>query len=156
MIVKIKIEKSLRPKIKFAAQNVFILPALDPGRFLPYFIPMHEMSLTASLLNIIKEEMAKAGKTRLIRVTLRYGVLSHVLPEAMSTAFELLTESTPLAGAELILLEEPATLACSGCDHVFSPTGRRDLFMPCPSCGRELGHQVITGKGLYLESMEVE
>ena len=117
---------------------------------------MHEMSLTTSLLKIITEEMAKAGKTRLIRVTMRYGVLSNVLPEAMSTAFELLTANTPLEGAELILLEEPATLACSGCDHIFKPGGRRDLFMPCPSCGRELGHQVITGKGLYLDSMEVE
>lgn len=114
------------------------------------------MSLTASLLNIIKEEMAKAEKKHLIRVTLRYGALSHVLPEALSTAFELLTENTPLAGAELVLHEEPATLACSGCDHIFSPAARRDLFMPCPSCGRELGHQVITGKGLYIESMEVE
>ena len=117
---------------------------------------MHEMSLTASLLNIIKEEMAKAEKKRLIRVTLRYGALSHVLPEAMTTAFAILTENTPLAGAEMVLVEEPATLACSGCDHVFSPKAKRDLFMPCPACGRELGHQVITGKGLYIDSMEVE
>ncbi len=114
------------------------------------------MSLTTSLLNIIKEEMVKAEKTRLIRVTLRYGVLSNVLPEAMSTAFEILTEGTPLSGAELVLLEEPASLACSGCGHEFTPIGRRDLFMPCPACGRELGHRVITGKGLYIESMEVE
>ena len=117
---------------------------------------MHEMSLTASLINILKEEMAKAGKTRLIRVTLRYGVLSHALPEAMITAFELLTENTPLAGAEIVMVEEMATLSCSGCNHIFSPAGRRDLFMPCPACGRELGHEVITGKGLYIESMEVE
>ena len=116
---------------------------------------MHEMSLGASLLNIIKEEMAKAGKTRLIRVTLRYGALSNVLPEALSTAFELLTEGTDLAGAELIMLEEPARLACAGCGREFTPPHRRDLFMPCPGCGRETGHQVISGKGLYIESMEV-
>lgn len=117
---------------------------------------MHEMSLAASLLNIIKEEMAKAGKSRLIRVTLRYGALSNVLPEALSTAFELLTENTPLAGAELIMLEEPAQLACGGCGRQFTPANRRDLFMPCPACGRELGHRVLSGKGLYIDSMEVD
>ena len=116
---------------------------------------MHEMSLAASLLSIIKEEMANADKNRLIRVTLRYGALSNVLPEALSTAFELLTEGTDLAGAELTMLEEPARLACAGCGHKFTPAGRRDLFMPCPGCGRETGHQVISGKGLYIESMEV-
>ena len=117
---------------------------------------MHEMSLATSLLNIIKEEMAKAGKTRLIRVTLRYGALSNVLPEALSTAFELLTEGTDLAGAELVMLEEPASLVCASCGREFTPANRRDLFMPCPGCGRETGHRVSSGKGLYIDSMEVK
>ncbi len=117
---------------------------------------MHEMSLATGLINIIKEEMDKAGKARLIRVTLRYGALSNVLPEALSTAFELLTENTPLAGAELILEEEAATLACGACGHTFAPPARRDLFMPCPACGHDRGHRVLTGKGLYIHSMEVE
>lgn len=117
---------------------------------------MHEMSLATGLINIIKEEMDKAGKARLIRVNLRYGALSNVLPEALSTAFELLTENTPLAGAELILEEEAATLACGACGHNFTPQKRRDLFMPCPVCGHDLGHRVISGKGLYIHSMEVE
>lgn len=117
---------------------------------------MHEMSLASGLINIIKEEMTKAEKARLIRVTLCYGALSNVLPEALSTAFELLTEGTPLSGAEIVLNEEPAVLSCWACRHSFTLSGRHEIFMPCPACGRELGHRVVSGKGLYIHSMEVE
>ncbi len=117
---------------------------------------MHEMSLAASLIKIINDELHKAGKERLLRVTLRYGSLSNVLPEALSTAFELLIAGTPLEGADIVLLEDPTELACQACKQPFTPKNRRDFFAPCPFCGHELGHAVIRGKGLYIESMEVE
>lgn len=124
--------------------------------FFHYLQAMHEMSLAASLINIITDELDKAGKNKLLKVTLRYGSLSNVLPEALSTAFELLIAGTALANAEIALLEEPAELACSACGEKFRPKDRRDLFAPCPACGRELGHRVVSGKGLYIESLEVE
>lgn len=117
---------------------------------------MHEMALTASLLSLIKEEMEKAKAARLVQVRIKYGSLSNVVPEAMETAFEILTENTPMAGAELELVEELPTLSCGKCKTTFSPASKREIFKPCPACGNETGNDVLSGKGLYLEQIEVD
>ncbi|MBQ4132487.1 MAG: hydrogenase maturation nickel metallochaperone HypA [Desulfovibrionaceae bacterium] len=118
---------------------------------------MHEMALTASLISLIKEEMEKAKAQRLLSVRIKYGALSNVVPEAMETAFEIQTMHDPaLQEARLELLEELPRLACNRCKTEFEVESRRGVFMPCPVCGNEQGNRVLTGKGLYLEQIEVD
>ena len=118
---------------------------------------MHEMSLTTSLLAIVREEMEKHGSPRLVSVTLRYGPLANVVPESLSMAFEVLTSGTDMEGVRLLLEEEPVRLACGDCRREFSPVGAPvSLFASCPHCGEEIGHQVLSGKGLYIDHLEVE
>lgn len=118
---------------------------------------MHEMSLCMSLLEIVRQEMEKHGAARLVSVRVRHGALANVVPEALSMAFEVLTIDTDLAGARLDMTEEPVTLACGACGREFAPApGLTARFAPCPQCGEELGHRVLTGKELYLEHLEVE
>ena len=64
---------------------------------------MHEMSLTLSLLAIVREEMQKHGATRLLLVRVRSGAISQVVPEALDMAFTVLTQGTacPQCGQEL-------------------------------------------------------
>ena len=54
---------------------------------------MHEMSVVTSLLSIVREEMEKHDVHRLLLVRVRYGALSNIVPEALSTA-PLLWQST--------------------------------------------------------------
>lgn len=118
---------------------------------------MHEMSLTAGLLSIIRQEMEKHGAELLVSVRVRHGVLANVVPEAMSMAFEVQTLGTDFEGAVLELVEEPLKLACGSCGMEFMPdSGPSGRFAPCPSCGEELGHRVLAGKELYLDHLEVE
>lgn len=118
---------------------------------------MHEMSLTSSLLDIIREEMKKHGASRLILARVRFGALANVVPEALSMAFEVLTQGTDLDGSRLELAEEAILLACGECGREFSPPpSAASLFAACPQCGQELGHLVLAGKSLYLEHIEVE
>jgi hydrogenase nickel incorporation protein HypA/HybF len=117
---------------------------------------MHEMSLATSLIAIINEEMLKAKASRLVRVRLKCGALSNVVPESLQTAFEILSLNTPLAGAEVELVQELPLFACAACGHKFSPADKKNLFMPCPDCGSESGHELLAGKGLYIDSIEVE
>ena len=118
---------------------------------------MHEMALTASLLSLIKEEMQKAKAKRLLSVTIKYGALSNVVPEAMQAAFEIQTLDEPaLQGARLSLAEELPRLACGRCGVQFEPKNRRRVFDPCPACGNALGNKVLSGKGLYLEQIEID
>ena len=122
---------------------------------------MHEMALTASLLTLIKEEMQKAKAddrpVRLVAVRIKYGTLSNVVPEAMEAAFEIQTMDAPeLSGARLELVEELPRLACGQCGNEFASENKRQVFKPCPVCGNELGNKVLSGKGLYLEQIEVD
>lgn len=118
---------------------------------------MHEMSLTTSLLHIIREEMKKHGASRLLCARVRFGALANVVPEALSMAFEVLTQDTDLQGARLELDEEAVLFACGGCGREFSPAPDCPAMLAaCPQCGRELGHRILAGKSLYLEHLEVE
>jgi len=100
-------------------------------------------------------EKAKAG--RLLSVRIKYGALSNVVPEAMETAFEILALDIPgMENATLELVEELPVLACGKCGKEYTPPSKREVFMPCPACGNELGNDVLSGKGLYLDQIEVD
>lgn len=118
---------------------------------------MHEMSIAQSLITLIREEMTKHSATRLIRVRVRHGVLSGVVPEALSMAFEIMTVDTDLEGALLETFEEPLRLACGSCKQEFTSDSPSPFFFePCPQCGEEFGHKVLSGKEMYLDQLEIE
>jgi hydrogenase nickel incorporation protein HypA/HybF len=105
-------------------------------------------------LSLVGEELAKRGLEKLLVVRVRHGALANVVPEAMSFAFEALTQGGPFEGARLELEEEPLVLRCA-CGARFSPE-QRDLFLPCPACGEMLGHAVEKGREIYLQHIEAE
>lgn len=118
---------------------------------------MHEMSLTVSLLDIVREEMQKHDAKKLVLVRLRCGALANVVPEALAMAFEVLTDGTEFAGARLELVEEALRLACGGCGREFAPEATAAaMFTPCPACGEDIGHRVLSGKELYIDHLEVD
>ncbi|MGE4535766.1 MAG: hydrogenase maturation nickel metallochaperone HypA [Desulfovibrio sp.] len=116
---------------------------------------MHELSIAQSLLAIIEDEMTKHGKETLLTVKVRHGRLSTIVPEALETAFEVLTIDSRLAGAKLEMEETPVVLRCRACGREFTPEGD-SAFAPCPGCGEELGHTVLSGRELYIEYLELE
>ena len=117
---------------------------------------MHELSLVQSLLSLIEDEMAKHGKETLVTVKVRHGRLASVVPEAMEMAFTVLTEGSRLQGATLVMEEMPVVLRCRGCGREFTPDPPSAAFAPCPGCGEELGHTVLSGRELYIEYLELE
>lgn len=117
---------------------------------------MHEMAIASSLIEIIREELAKHGATRLVSARVCHGKLTNIVPEALHFAFEVQTQETPMAGAALELQEIPVTVACGGCGAQFTPEHPDLFYMPCPSCGREFAHEVLSGKELYLDHLEAE
>jgi len=117
---------------------------------------MHELSIVQSLLAIIEDEMVKHGKHKLITVKIKHGRLAAVVPEALETGFEVLTINTPFAGAKLVTEQTPVVLRCRSCGREFSPERASAAFAPCPQCGEELGHEVLSGRELYIEYLELE
>ncbi|MGE4299555.1 MAG: hydrogenase maturation nickel metallochaperone HypA [Desulfovibrionaceae bacterium] len=118
---------------------------------------MHEASLAQSLIEIIRQEMESHGLTRLTSVSVKHGKLANVVPEALEFAFTAMIIDTPLAGARIIMEEVPVLVACHACGAEFTPGDESSvLYMPCPKCGEEFGHAVISGKELYLDHLEAE
>ena len=117
---------------------------------------MHELSIAESLVAIIKEEMDKHDVTRLMKVKVRYGQISAIVPEALETAFQALTQGTKMEGAKLETEEIPLRARCRSCGKEFSPQGDDLYIMTCPFCQTEFGHEIVSGKELYIEEIEAE
>lgn len=63
---------------------------------------MHELGLTRNIVSIVSEH---AGSRRVRRVRLAIGPLACVETRALEFCFDLVTEGTVLAGAELEILD---------------------------------------------------
>jgi len=113
---------------------------------------MHEMAVTANILDMVLAETARAGASRVTAITLVIGELSSIIDESVQMYFDLLSEQTPAAGATLVFTRIPATLQCSACGQSFAKHGSQ---FACPHCG---GPSRLTGAGqeFYIDSIEVE
>lgn len=108
---------------------------------------MHELSITQSVVDAVIEHAAGA---RVASVRLRVGKLSGVVPDAMRFCFELVTDGTPLQGAELVIEEPLGAGHCRGCD---SDIALPDLILLCP-CG-SADVSVVSGRDLTVQSIEL-
>jgi hydrogenase nickel incorporation protein HypA/HybF len=110
---------------------------------------MHELAIAQSILDIA---VRHAGGRPVSRVEVAVGHLRQVVPSALSFAFELVAEGTPLAGAELVMNVVPATARCRACGEESVLDG---FPLLCRACG-SANLAVIAGEELRVESLDVE
>lgn len=111
---------------------------------------MHEASIMESALESAVAELHKAGAQTIIRVKLRVGVLSGVVPEALRFAFEGLKSATPAANATLEIELVPAQFRCLDCAATPELT---EMTFSCPLCQ---GCLVMDRGGNQLELTQLE
>ena len=108
---------------------------------------MHELAICQSVVDAVLD---RTGDARVTELRLDVGRLSGVVPDALRFCFELVTEGTPMAGAEL-RIEEPAGRAhCRGCGADFALD---DLILLCPCGSADVA--VTAGRDLLVRSVEV-
>ncbi len=112
---------------------------------------MHELSIVQSMLEVIDSHVAENGYTRCTAVTVRAGLLSAVDEDALSFAFETLSEQTVHSGATLSVERTYPTAVC-GCGCSFRVT---DLMYTCPDCGAVTA-ALSGGDELEVIKLEVE
>lgn len=108
---------------------------------------MHELSITQSVVDAVSEHAAGA---QVCSVRLRVGKLSGIVPDAVRFCFELVTDGTALAGAELVIDEPVGAGHCRGCGCDIALT---DLILLC-SCG-SADVEVTSGRELSVQSIEL-
>ncbi len=114
---------------------------------------MHESSMAMSILDIVAEETRKAHAGAVHQVVLCVGELAGIEPVTLTACFDMLSEGTRADGAKLVIKRIPATGKCETCGAVV----RRDggFLLRCPTCAAG-SVKLITGRELYVESIEVE
>lgn len=112
---------------------------------------MHEMSITQSLLEVALAEAAKSGARRITAINIKIGALTGVVEESVAMYLDFLAKDTPAEGARLVATAMPVTAHCAACDITFPV---EDLVFVCPRCGGMA--QVVTGRELFIESLEIE
>ncbi|WP_243544147.1 hydrogenase maturation nickel metallochaperone HypA [Pseudodesulfovibrio tunisiensis] len=115
---------------------------------------MHEMSIVQSILSILREEMVKYDGKKLKKVVITNGALAGVVTEALEFAWEALTLEGDFKGSAIEVKEIPLKVACGECGEIFFPSHTK--CMPCPKCEALLGHNVLEGKELLIDSIEID
>lgn len=113
---------------------------------------MHEVGIAKEAVDAAIEHAAKAGATRVLKIKLRIGALSGVVPEALEFAFEVVTRDTAAAGAAFEYEWVPVRCHCATCDTDFEPEG---YVYECPECGMP-SWDLRGGKELDLMTVEAE
>jgi hydrogenase nickel incorporation protein HypA/HybF len=110
---------------------------------------MHEMSIAQSLVDLLREEMDKAGAKTLLSVRLEIGRMSAIVPDALSFGFQVVTTGTDLEGAELIMDMVPLRGHCRECGRDFDI---ENYAFQCPLCGSS---DIDTLSGQELSVVEI-
>jgi hydrogenase nickel incorporation protein HypA/HybF len=108
---------------------------------------MHELSITASIVEACSERAAGA---RVRRVTVEIGRLTCVLPDALRFCFDVCAEGTSLQGAELEIIRIPGRARCRACGGEVEAD---DLVTPCGCGSHDLSY--LAGEELKVKEMEL-
>ena len=113
---------------------------------------MHEMGIIAGVLDAVHASATSAGADRVLSITLTIGEMTEVVDEALTFAFEALSEGTMSEGAELKVNKVTPRSLCLSCFEEFE----HDRFhRACPHCG-SYETNLIAGRELQIESIEVD
>lgn len=113
---------------------------------------MHELSIVASLFEILEEKAKEKKAKEIFSVKLKVGTLSGVIPEFLKTAFDIYKKNTIADKAKLKIEEVPLKIRCQKCG---TESVKDDFVFICEKCGsREL--KTLSGTELLLERIGME
>jgi hydrogenase nickel incorporation protein HypA/HybF len=113
---------------------------------------MHEFGITENIINIALDKASEAQASKITQINLVMGELSGFVPDCIQFYFDSLSKDTIAQEAVLHFESVPAQLRCRNCSTIFHP---QDALWSCSGCqGQSV--EILKGRELYIESMEVE
>lgn len=114
---------------------------------------MHEMGIVQSIMEIIEQQAAIHHAEKVVKVSLEFGTLTAVMPEAIRFAFEVLSKDTVAENADLDITIIPIAIWCTECSrrHVL------EAYRPtCPVCD-SAAVQIVEGRDeMRIVSLEID
>jgi hydrogenase nickel incorporation protein HypA/HybF len=112
---------------------------------------MHEVGIMEEALGMAMETVRSSGASRLLKLRLRVGLLSGVVPEALRFAFEAGCCEPMTQGAQLDIETVAPSCWCAVCHAEFECN---DVIAECPGC-RNVTGELRHGRELEIASVEV-
>lgn len=113
---------------------------------------MHEVAITQSMLDLVLRQAKEAKAKEVKKINLVLGAMSDFTEDSVRFYFDLLSKGTLAGGATLSFRVVPTMARCQGCGKDFE---LKELDWICPHChGNSI--EIVAGKGLSVESIEVE
>ena len=114
---------------------------------------MHELSVTQEIIDTVDEARREAGADLIVTaVFIKVGRFTAVVPDYLRHYYVILTEGTPLQGAELHIELVPIVARCRACQAEFTS---ESPIMVCPEC-HAVDADVLQGRELLVDSIEVD
>lgn len=113
---------------------------------------MHELSLIASLFEIMEEKARESKAKKIVNVKLQVGLLSGAVPGLLKTAFDIYKKDTIANAAELEIEEVPLKIRCLECEIEMI---KDDFAFVCSRC-QSSNLKTLAGTELILQKMDVE
>jgi hydrogenase nickel incorporation protein HypA/HybF len=113
---------------------------------------VHELSLVASVFEVLEEEARRHGAARVTRVVLKVGLLSGAVPELLESAFDASKKGTIAATARLEIVRVPVRLRCPDCG---GEAVREESDFACAACGSRRV-EIVEGRDLFVETVDLE
>jgi len=114
---------------------------------------MHELSLTASIVDAVTESVAAYPGATVTMVRLRLGALSDVVEDSLQFCWDLTVADTPLSNAKLFITKVPVVVHCTPCNADLELESLQSFR--CPSC-HEPVTQILQGRELEIDSIEID
>jgi hydrogenase nickel incorporation protein HypA/HybF len=111
---------------------------------------MHEVSIMTEALRMAMDAAKSAGATRVLKLRLRIGTLSGVVPEALRFAFDVVVHGTMAEGACLEIEAVQAACWCQTCQAEFECA---DFFNECPRC-HDVSGELRRGREMEIADVE--
>jgi hydrogenase nickel incorporation protein HypA/HybF len=113
---------------------------------------MHELSLIASLFEIMEEKAKEQNAKKIVYVKLQVGKLSGAVPEFLKTAFDIYKKDTLADEAELEIEEVPLKIRCLKCELEMI---KDDFALVCSRC-QSPNLKILSGADLILQKIDIE
>ena len=109
---------------------------------------MHELSICNAIASTAEKHAAGRPVSQ---VKVRVGHLRQVVPDALQFGWEVVSSTTQLKDAELVIEQVPAVVECLGCG------ARTTLDLPILACGTCEGFDVklLSGEELLVVSIDL-
>lgn len=113
---------------------------------------MHEFAITQSMFEIVMNYAREAQAKKVTEINLVIGEMTGVVVDSVKLYLDFLSKDTIVEGAMISIKSITATAKCRNCGNTFE---LKEYDWMCPDC-KEFGFEIISGKELFIKSIEVE